>query len=156
MRTLYLCPVISIFFSSPNLSSHRLDVCHTSTHGVAFVRIYYAGLKHGAHGSQKIQDAKNRHLGTIPQVYRAISSQLRHVSTIGKKLWSSNISSTCPHNMVKIRPTSGWDRFVSLGHPCKFQRVSRLARVTARHSSSRRQPNFGAWRRGHHLYSVVQ
>jgi len=27
------------FFSSPNLSRHRLDVCHTSTHGVALVRI---------------------------------------------------------------------------------------------------------------------
>ena len=30
--------------------------------------------------------AKNRHLGTIAQICRAISSQLRHVSTIGKKL----------------------------------------------------------------------
>ena len=26
-------------FSSPNLSRRRLDVCHTSTHGVALVRI---------------------------------------------------------------------------------------------------------------------
>ena len=25
------------FFSSPNLSHRRLDVCHTSTHGVALV-----------------------------------------------------------------------------------------------------------------------
>jgi len=29
----------SSFFSSPNLSGRRLDVCHTSTHGVALVRI---------------------------------------------------------------------------------------------------------------------
>jgi len=29
---------------------------------------------------------KNCHLGTIAQLRRAISSQLRHVSTIGKKL----------------------------------------------------------------------
>jgi len=29
----------SFFFSSPNLSCRRLDVCHTSTHGVALVRI---------------------------------------------------------------------------------------------------------------------
>jgi len=29
----------SFFFSSPNLSRRRLDVCHTSTHGVALVRI---------------------------------------------------------------------------------------------------------------------
>jgi len=27
------------FFSSPNLSGRRLDVCHTSTHSVALVRI---------------------------------------------------------------------------------------------------------------------
>jgi len=31
-------------------------------------------------------DAKNRHLGTIAKICQAISSQLRHVSTIGKKL----------------------------------------------------------------------
>ena len=29
----------SSFFSSPNLSGHRLDLYHTSTHGVALVRI---------------------------------------------------------------------------------------------------------------------
>jgi len=30
---------VSIFFSLPNLSGHRLDVYHTSTHGVALVQI---------------------------------------------------------------------------------------------------------------------
>jgi len=30
---------LSIFFSSPNLSGRKLDVYHTSTHGVALVRI---------------------------------------------------------------------------------------------------------------------
>jgi len=30
-------------------------------------------------------DAKNHHLSTIPQLRRALSSQLRHLSTIGKK-----------------------------------------------------------------------
>jgi len=39
-----------------------------------------------------------------------------------------------------------------LGHPCKFQQVSRLGSVTARHSSSGRQPNFAALNRGRHLY----
>jgi len=42
----------------------------------------------------------------------------------------------------------------SLGHPCKFQRVSRLGSVTARHSSIGRQPNFAALDRGRHLYSA--
>jgi len=46
------------FFSSPNLSCHRLDVYHTSTHGVALVRISDAGLKPAARGSLQIQDAK--------------------------------------------------------------------------------------------------
>jgi len=31
--------LLSFFYSSPNLSGRRLDVCHTSTHGVALVRI---------------------------------------------------------------------------------------------------------------------
>jgi len=33
--------VLSSFFcfSLPNLNGHRLDVCHTSTHGVVSVRI---------------------------------------------------------------------------------------------------------------------
>jgi len=30
---------LSVFFSSPNISHCRLDVYHTSTHGVALVRI---------------------------------------------------------------------------------------------------------------------
>ena len=73
------------FFSSPNLSGRRLDVYHTSTHGVALVRIQNAGMKCAASGSLEMQDPKNRHLGTIAQICRAISSQLRLLSTIGKK-----------------------------------------------------------------------
>ena len=49
-------PVVSssIFFfrfSSPNLSGRRVHVYHTSTHGVALVRIWDAGLKCAARGS---------------------------------------------------------------------------------------------------------
>ena len=73
---------------------------------------------------------------------------------------NSNTSSTCPDNMVnfglltaeicwrvwstpanfsgfrvfrELRPTNGSDRFRSLGHPYKFQRVLRLGSITARH-----------------------
>ena len=53
--------------------------------------------------------------------------------------------------MVNLRPTSGWDRFTSLGHPCKFQQLSHLDSVTARHSSSERQPSYAALNRGRHL-----
>ena len=45
---------------------------------------------------------KNRHFGTIAQLCGAISSELRHVSTIGKKLLNSNTSSTCLHNVVNF------------------------------------------------------
>jgi len=46
-------------FFSPNLSGRRVDVYHTSTHGVALVQIFNAGLKSAARGSLEIQDAKN-------------------------------------------------------------------------------------------------
>ena len=42
----------------------------------------------------------------------------------------------------ELRPTNGWDRLVSLGHPSKFQRVSRLGFVTAPTSLYGGQPNF--------------
>ena len=55
----------------------------------------------------------------------------------------------------ELRPTNGWDRFGSfLEHPSKFPRVSHLGSVTARHSSSGRQPKFAAVNRGRHLYSA--
>jgi len=34
-----------------------------------------------------------------------------------------------PTQYAELRPTSGWDPLASLGHPSKFQRVSRLGRV---------------------------
>jgi len=104
----------------------------------------------------EIQDAKNRHFGTITQLRRAISSELRHVSTIGKKLVKqqylpfSPISSQCG----ELWPTSGWDLLASLRHPCKFQWVLRLGSVTARHSSNGRQPNCAALSIGRHPYSA--
>jgi len=45
----------------------------------------------------------NRHFCTIAQFCQPVSSQLRHVSTIGKKLVKHRYtSSTCPHNMVNF------------------------------------------------------
>jgi len=74
-----------------------MDVYHTSTHGVALVRIYNACLKCAARGSLKTPDAKNRHFGTIAQLCRDVSSQLKHVSTIGKKLVKND---TSPHVLI--------------------------------------------------------
>jgi len=51
--------LLSVYlFSSPILSRHRLHVYHTSTHGVALVRIQDAGLKGAARGLLEMQDAK--------------------------------------------------------------------------------------------------
>jgi len=47
-------------------------------------------------------DAKNRHLRTIAQLWRAISSQRRHVSTIGRKLVKQQYLPTCRYNMVNF------------------------------------------------------
>jgi len=81
-------------------------------------------------GRKKV--AKNRHLGTISQLCRAISSQLRHVLTIGKNLLSGDMSSRCPHNMVNFGPLSAEIVSSVWGIP-KFQLVSRLGSVTERH-----------------------
>jgi len=54
----YISIYLSIFFSSPNLSFRRLDVYHTSTHGVALVRIKNAGLKSATRGSLQMPDPK--------------------------------------------------------------------------------------------------
>jgi len=99
---------------------------------------------------------KNRNLRTIAQLCRAISSQLRHVSAIGKNLLSSNISSTCPHNMVNFGLLTAEIDWRVWGTPIIFQRLSRLGSVTAQHSGSGRQPNFVALNRGCHLYSAGQ
>ena len=71
--------------------------------------------------------AKNRHLGTIAQLCRKISSQLRHVSTIGKNLLSSNTSSTCPGNMVNFGPVTAEIDPVVWGTPTNFNRFCVLA-----------------------------
>jgi len=103
--------------------------------------------------TQKIAK-KSPSMGTIVQLCRAISSQLRHILTIGKKTVKHQYLSHMPTQYGKLRSTSGWGLLASLGHPCKFQRVARLGSVTARQSSSGRQPNFAALNRGCHLYSA--
>jgi len=76
-------------------------------------------------GRKKV--AKNRHLGTIAQLRRAMSSQLRHVSTIGKNLLSSNTSSTCPYNMVNFGPLAAEILSLVWGTPANFNGFRVLA-----------------------------
>jgi len=147
----------------------------------------------------------------MAQLCRAISSHLRHVSTIGKNLLNSNISPTCPHNMVNFGllaaeigslvwgPPANLNQFRVLAFLlqrrcsteasrtlhnvwpspklvyctcicifvgscpimkfCQVQNslciqvlLSYVGTITARQSSSGRQPNFVASSRGRHLY----
>jgi len=98
----------SFYFSSPNLSRRRLDVCHTSTHGVALVQISDAGLKCDARGSMDIRDAKKSPKIAIGHHRTTLSSYIfateARIDNRKKKLLSSNISSRCPHNMVNFGP----------------------------------------------------
>ena len=102
--------------------------------------------------TQKV--AKNRHLGTIAQLCRAISSQLRHVSTIGKKLVKQRYVLHTSPQYGEIRPTNGWDPSGSLRQPCKFPHGFASWQRYCTASSSGRQPNFAALNRGRHLCSA--
>ena len=98
--------LLSFFFSSPNLTGHRLNVYHTSTHGVALVRIYNAGLKCAAGGLLQIRDAKKSpKIAIWAPSHNYDGLYLRNYGThrqSEKNLLSSNMSSTCPHNMVNF------------------------------------------------------
>ena len=93
---------------------------------------------------------KNRHFGTIGQLCRAVSSQLRHISTIGKKLVKHRISSTSPHNMVNFYLLTAEICWRVWGTPANFNgfRVS----AALLHGTGGGQPNFAALNRGRHLY----
>ena len=83
----------------------------------------------------EIQDAKitqNRNLRAITPRYRAISSQLKHLSTIGKKLLSSNITSRCPHNIVKFGPLTAEIGSGVWGTPANFNGFRVLALLLQR------------------------
>jgi len=133
MWTLYFWPVVSsifflsIFFSWPNFSRHRLDVCHTCTHDVALVanlecRTEMARWKYRTKRSRKI-----RHLGAIAQFCLAISLQLRYVSAVGKKLAKHQYLLHMSPQHGELLPTSGWDQSGSLGHPTNFNGFHVLA-----------------------------
>jgi len=95
------------------------------------VRIQDAGVKRAARGSLKIQDAKNRQTFAIcapsDNFVGAISSQLRHISTIGKKILNSNISPTCSYNMVNFGPLAAEILSLVWGTPDNFNGFRVLA-----------------------------
>jgi len=67
------------------------------------------------------------HLGTIAQLCRAISLQLRHYRQPEKNLLNSNISATCPHNMVNFGPLMAVIHSGVWNTPANFNRFCILA-----------------------------
>jgi len=124
------------FFSSPNLSRRRLDVCHTSTHGyVALVRFKMQvwNLLHAACWKHRTQKSRQKSPSEHHRMHNFVGLYLRNEGTYQqsektvKQQWVLHMSP----QYGELRPTSGWDRFTSLGHPSKFQRPSRLGSITA-------------------------
>ena len=93
-----------------------------------------------ARGSLKRQDAKKS-----PKTRHHRTTLSGHIfpKKIVKQQYLLHMSS----QYGELRPSNGWDRFGSLVHPSWFQRVSRLGSVSARHSSTGRQPNCGVEQR---------
>jgi len=73
-------------------------------------------------------------LRTIAQLGRAISSKLRHVSTIGKNVLNSHISFTCP--LVNFGPLTAEPGWRVWGTPANFNGVRVLASVLQRRRST--------------------
>jgi len=68
-----------------------------------------------------------KNLRIIAQLCRTISSQLRHVSTIGKKLVKRQYLPTCPYNMVNFGPLAAENVSLVWGTPANFNGFCVLA-----------------------------
>jgi len=155
MRTLYFCPVVSIFLFFPHLISAVADWMSTifrhmvclSTNLECRSEMCCTRLA-GNTGRKKSPSAHRR--TTLPGYIVATKAGLDN----GKNLLNSNISLHMFSQYGELRATSGWDMLASLGYPCKFQPVLHLGSVMTWHSTSGRQANFVALNRRRHLYST--
>ena len=100
-------------------------------------------------GRKKI--AKNRHLGTIAQLRWAIIFATKAHIDNWKKMLSSSMSSTCPHNMVNFGRLTAEIGSGVWGTPDNFNGFASWQRYCPA-STSGRQPNFTALNRGRYLH----
>jgi len=124
MQTLYFCPVVSSSFSSPNLSRRRLDLYHTSTHGVALVRISDTGLKRARwkYRTQRItRNLPSAHHRTTLSGY--IFATKAHIDNQKKLVKQQYLLQMSPQ-YGELQPTSGWYWSGTLGHPSVTARYS--------------------------------
>jgi len=95
-----------------------------------------------AENTRRKKSPKIRHLGTIAQLCLLYLRNWGMHLQLETNLLNSNISSIMSSQYGELWPISGWARFTSLGHPRKFQRVSRVSFVTGPTSLTGGQPNF--------------
>jgi len=125
------CLLSFFFFLSPNLSGHRFCLPYFGT---------WCGLSANlecrsemcctrlAGNSGRKNDAKNRHLRTIPQLCQAISSQRGTYRQSEKNLVKQiYISPTCPHNMANFDPLAAEICWRVSGTPANFNGFRILA-----------------------------
>jgi len=99
MRTLYFCSVVFSFFSSPNLSCHKLNVYHTCTPYCEFTMQAETRCARLAENTGCKKSPKIRHRTTLSCNIFATKA---HTDNRKKNLLISNISSTCSDNMVNF------------------------------------------------------
>jgi len=122
-RAGHIClhPVVSSsLFSSPNLSGRRLDVYHTTTHGVALVqlRTQVWNVLCAAcwkYRTQKIakKSPSGHHPTTLSGYIFATKACIDNRKKILKQQYLLHMSP--PYG--ELRPTSGWDLSLVLGTP---------------------------------------
>jgi len=117
------------FFSSPNLSGRTLDVYHTSTHGVGPIANLECRSEtccaRLAENARPKKLAISCHHSTTLLGYMFANKV--HIDNRGKNLLSSNISSTCPHNLVNFGPLTAEIDWRVWGTPSYFNGYRILA-----------------------------
>jgi len=117
--------LLSFFLSSPNLSRRMQIGCLPYLHtwcGLSAnlrCRSETCCTRLAANTGRK-KSSKNRHLGTIAQLCRAIPSELRHVSTIGKKLVKQQYLLHAFSQYGELRPLAAETGPVVWGTPANF------------------------------------
>ena len=112
---------LSFFFFSPNLSGRRLDVYHTSTHGVAFSANFECMSEICCTRLAEIHDAKkspSRHHRTILSGH--VFATKACIDNRKKNMLNINISSMRPRNMVNFGPITAENRWRVWGTPATF------------------------------------
>jgi len=129
-----LCCLLSIFLSLsfPRLFSAVADWMSTVLPHMVWpqceFRMQVWKMLHAARWKYRTQKgAKNSPSEQHRTTFGAISSQLRNISTPEKKLLSSNISSTCPYNMVNFGPLAAEIGSLVWGTPANFNLFRVLA-----------------------------